>query len=136
MINPLRVILSLFRKLTFTVDEDEGYTDHMVGQKAGPFYCGTAFCGHHTKKAARECWARHCARCQAFQEKESALRAQGRREEVRAMYTVVGNVAYPKVGGGSFPEHDPKNWPCNRASSELQREYLERARREIDGDSL
>jgi hypothetical protein len=27
-----------------------------------PYYCGTAFCGHHTIRAAAECWQQHCAR--------------------------------------------------------------------------
>jgi hypothetical protein len=63
------------------VDEDYGYNDHMVGQKRGPFYCGTAFCGHSTKQAARACWKKKCDAIDAINAEEKALLLAGKKEQ-------------------------------------------------------
>jgi hypothetical protein len=105
------------------VNEDEGYHDHMVGQKTGPFYCGTAFCGHSTKKAARECWKRAGDRHNELTEKLESLMKLGK------SYWE----AYALVESGFnelHPEDNPKNWPCNRSSAEMQAEFLNRASQE------
>ena len=96
------------KKLVINKNEDDGYNDHMVGQTEGPFYCGTAFCGHSTKKAARECWKR---KLRAFEE----LRAAGKN---------------PYDDPSLYPERDPANWPINRASVAMQAEYIEKAKME------
>lgn len=107
--------MNLLRRLFFgrarnlePKNEDEGYNDHMVGQTNGPFYCGTAFCGHSTKRAARECWKK---KCDAF----DAIRSAG------------GN---PYDDEKLYPERNPANWPINRSSAAMQGEYVQRAREE------
>jgi hypothetical protein len=102
--------MNLFRKLVAVVapNEDEGYNDHMVGQTQGPFYCGTAFCGHSTKKAARDCWQRKRDACEE-------QRKAGKN---------------PYDDSALYPERDPKNWPINRSSAAMQAEYIERAKKE------
>ncbi len=125
--------MELLKKITeLFVNEDEGYNDHMVGQTEGPFYCGTAFCGHSTKKAARECWKNKCDAIQKIREpieKEcAALREQGKYEEAERLYVFGASAQINKF----YPERDPANWPCNRSSADMQREYIERAKRESE----
>lgn len=99
-------------------DEDEGYSDHLVGQKEGPFYCGTIFCGHSTKKAARQCWADKLAAIKRIADERDALFAQGKFAE--------GQRLEAAEMGRLYPESNPDNWPCNRSSREMQRETLEK----------
>jgi len=106
--NLLRKLFSAVVPSAVVPNEDEGYNDHMVGQTHGPFYCGTAFCGHSTKKAARACWKK---KCDTFAEMQKA-----------------GKNPYNDVT--LYPELDPANWPINRSSSEMRSEYIERAKLE------
>jgi hypothetical protein len=104
-----------------TLNEDDGYKDHMVGQAEGPFYCGTAFCGHSTKKAARECWKKKCDAIDAIIAEANSLREAGKNDEAA------------KVEGRAkryYPELNPENFPINRSSAAMQTEYIERAQKE------
>jgi len=104
------------------VNEDEGYTDHMVGQTQGPFYCGTAFCGHATKKAARACWKKKCDAIDAIRAEAKLLHDAGKHDEAFRMEQRRTAVYYP--------ENNPANWPVNRPMAALVQEYKERAEKE------
>ena len=114
----------LKRILCIWNDEDEGYQDHLVGQKQAPFYCGTPFCGHSTKRAARECWKRKCDAVNSIRAEVEALRNAGRMREA-AIVELRAEVYYP--------ERNPANWPINRSLIDLQRDYIERAKEEQRG---
>jgi hypothetical protein len=79
----LKLWISRFlkRDIAAVINEDAGYSDHMVGQTQGPFYCGTAFCGHSTKKAARACWKKKCDAIDAINDEEKTLREAGKDDE-------------------------------------------------------
>jgi len=108
------------KRIEPVVDEDAGYADHLVGQKTGPFYCGTAFCGHFTKKAARECWARKCAALKTINEEAAKILAA---EGEAKYWEFIRTATIPY-----YPEQNPANWPCNRSSAEMRAEFIERAK--------
>jgi hypothetical protein len=115
-------LFTKIRKVLHVPDEDEGYNDHLVGQKNPPFYCGTAFCGHATKKAARECWQRKMVLAAEINSKFKELMAQGKKDEAWEYLKSTEPILYP--------EDDPANWPINRPSAAMRQEYLKRAERE------
>jgi hypothetical protein len=96
---------------------------HIERQRAQgpPFYCGTAFCGHHTMKAAAECWNIHAASVRRLQAEEAAAiqaRDATSLQRIRAEQDRL------------YPQNDPRNYPVNRSRAELVREYTDRAARE------
>lgn len=95
-------------------NEDEGHADHLVGQKEPPFYCGTAFCGHGSKKAARECWRKKCSAIKTILIEAEALRRAGKNDEA---------VLIERSIDAYYPERNPSNWPINRSSAEMRAEY-------------
>ena len=136
---------------TSAPDPEPPIPEVIARQKNAPYYCGTAFCGHATKKAAAECSARRTAAINAFNKHLSALEDEGRREEAyRTMFTVVGCMGYPitdpsrwpalrsgevpspTLAFNAYPEADPRNWPVNRSKSEMQREFVQRAQKELN----
>lgn len=90
-----------------------------------PFYCGTAFCGHHTLRAAAECWQAKGDALDKMRAEVKALRESGEDRERVDQYVEWG---LDKL----YPERVEANWPINRSSAELRREYIERAAKEID----
>lgn len=118
----MNIFRMLFGKTSDMDREDEGYTDHMVGQKNGPFYCGTAFCGHATKKAARECWKKHCDRGKEIGDHFYALLDAGKEKEALAFLSAGNQILQPEL--------NPANWPVNRSSAAMQSEYIDRAKAE------
>ena len=98
-------------------------TQHRQGP---PFYCGTAFCGHSTMKAAAECREQKCARRKEVQAKFYAIEATGDLE---------GAIAFMQEANRDlYPEMDPNNWPINRSSASMQAQYIERAKKESERD--
>ena len=96
--------------------------DYLKEQKHAPYYCGTAFCGHNTKRAAALCWQKHCIACDALQaDLEKALKVGG-----NDAYIALYNQRIASV----FPKEDPTNWPINRSSIDMQNEYLNRVAQE------
>ena len=103
---------------------DTPIPEHIERQRkqGPPFYCGTAFCGHHTLHAAAGCWRRKSDVLDKMRTEVKALRESG--EDRVAQY--VEGLGLDKV----YPERVEANWPINRSSAELQREYIERAEKE------
>lgn len=88
----------------------------------GPFYCGTAFCGHRTIKAAKECWQAKCHALEKIREEAEILRKQGKIREALDFQQAQSSQYYP--------ERDSRNWPVNRSSCDMQREFIERTKNE------
>lgn len=86
-----------------------------------PFYCGTAFCGHSTITAAKKCWQKKCDEMKTFNERFVQLLNNNDPEGLKDLERDTAHF---------FPERNPANWPCNRSSADLQREYVERAKSE------
>lgn len=121
----MRMKLTHFLKELFKIiTGDYGWDDHLVGQILPPFYCGTAFCGHATKWAARKCWKNKCEAMDAIKAEAKALRKAGKPEDAWKIELKLR---------GFYPEDDPANWPCNRSRGVMEAEYIERARRERKG---
>jgi hypothetical protein len=87
-----------------------------------PFYCGTAYCGHERIEAAAACWRAKCEALARIRAEAQELRNKGKESEATALEQA--------ESARYFPERDPNNWPINRSSSEMQREYIEKAERE------
>jgi hypothetical protein len=87
-----------------------------------PFYCGTAYCGHSTIDAAAHCWNNKCEALRRIRAESEELRKAGQQDQAD-MLEQAESARY-------FPERNPNNWPINRSSREMQREYIERAIKE------
>jgi len=105
-----------------------GTPEHIEDQRArgAPFYCGTAFCGHATIEGAVKCWQAKSEAINAVSVEFNRLLKEGKRDEA---FTVLaaGNIK-------NYPELNPANWPINRSSSEMQAEYLRRAKKETKNE--
>lgn len=77
--------------------EDYGYTDHMVGQEAAPFYCGTAFCSHSTKAAARACWKNKCDAVDEIRKQADNARKKGNFDEAYRLEVIEMSKYYPEM---------------------------------------
>ena len=97
-------------------------TQHIEVQReqGPPFYCGTAFCGHHTIKAAEKCWQDKCAALERIKIEAAALHNAGKHAEACQMED--------SETARYYPERDRNNWPINRSSAEMQLEYLKKAK--------
>jgi secreted trypsin-like serine protease len=106
------------------ISTPEPIPEHIENQRksGGPFYCGTAFCGHSTIKAAAKCWNTKCEALARIKSEANELRKSGKNSEAEIL-EISETAKY-------YPEQNPNNWPINRSVREMQREYIQRAKAE------
>lgn len=104
--------------------DTEFIADHIERQRnqGPPFYCGTAFCGHSTIIAAAKCWNRKCEALERINSEADELRKAGKNREAFEFIRTESARYYPELNSD--------NWPINRSSREMQREYIEKAKSE------
>lgn len=102
--------------------------EHIENQKRNraPFYCGTAFCSHSTMRAAAECWQAKMGALDGIRAECKKVREQGKGQGQEAFLLEMSGADRTRY----YPELDPNNWPINRSSQEMRREYIEKAKAE------